>query len=144
MNLFSRHGLAAPVILALAALGAVPAQAATAAPAQDAALASLSQPYFSTPQAAMTYLAHAYNTDNAADLHYVTTPAAFQNLKAIRSDMIDLRLRYCSATGRGDYDCYFSGDYPKHLHMKGHQAAEYIAAPALRQGWYLYYYQGCD
>jgi hypothetical protein len=133
MNLLSRHALAASAIVALAALGTVPAQAATPP--------SL---YFSTPQAAMTYLAAAYNSDNVADLHYVTTPAAFANLMAIRSDMIHLRLRYCSATGRGDYDCYFSGDYPKHLHMKGHQAAEYIAAPALRQGWYLYFYQGCD
>jgi hypothetical protein len=132
MNLFFRHGT---VIAAMAALAVVPAQAASAA---------TSQPYFSTPQAAMTYLAAAYNSGNTADLHYVTTPAAFANLQAIRPDMIHLRLRYCSATGRGDYDCYFSGDYPKHLHMKGHQAAEYIAAPALRQGWYLYYYQGCD
>jgi hypothetical protein len=133
MNLRFRHGLIAPVILALAA--AYTAPAAAAAPAQ---------PYFSTPDAAMTYLAAAYNHDDVAALHYVTTPAAFQNLKAARSYMVSLRLRYCHATGRGDYDCYFSGDYPKHLHMKGHIAAQYIAAPALTQGWYLYYYQGCD
>jgi hypothetical protein len=105
--------------------------------------ASFVRQHFGTPQQAMTYLAAAYNRDDVAALHYVTTPAAFQNLMAMRSEAVNLQLRYCSPTGHGDYTCYFRHDYPKSLHRQGHGSSEFIAAPALTQGWYMYFFEDC-
>ena len=48
----------------------------------------------------MRYLADAYNRDNVAALHYVTTPSAFNALIAMRSEAVDLQLKSCAPTAR--------------------------------------------
>ncbi len=101
-------------------------------------------PHFDTPQAAMTYLAAAYNRNDTAALHKVTEPRAFRLLQTMRADAINLRLRYCSATPRGDYNCYFRHDFLPSLHRSGHGEAQFIAAPALNPGWYMYRFITCD
>jgi hypothetical protein len=61
----------------------------------------------------------------------------------MRSEAVDLKLRYCSATGRGDYNCYFQHRYPKRMHNSGYGASEFIAAPAINPGWYMYIFEDC-
>lgn len=100
-------------------------------------------PHFDTPQAAMAYLASAYNSDNTTALHAVTEPRAFRALMGMRSEAVNLRLTRCTPNPRGDYTCYFWHDYPASLHKSGHGAAEFIAAPALNPGWYMYQFSGC-
>src|SRR6266496_1386796 len=65
---------------------------------------SVVRPHFGTPQAAMRYLADAYNRDDVAALHYVTTPSSFNPLIAMRSEAVDLQLKSCAPTGHGDYN----------------------------------------
>lgn len=114
-----------------------PAQPSTAAPGNT-------KPHFDTPQAAMTYLAHAYNTWDVTALHYVTEPRAFARLMEMRSDAFNLRLKYCTANPRGDFTCYFRHDFPVSEHKTGYGQAVFIAAPALTPGWYMYQFQTCD
>jgi hypothetical protein len=116
------------------------AAAAPAAPADATATRALN---FASPQAAMGYLAAAFNADNSAALHEVTTPQAFRQLQAMRSGAVNLRLRSCTLNPRGDYTCQFVHDYPASLHQPGHGAATVIAAPALDPGWYMYTLLDC-
>jgi len=101
-------------------------------------------PRFDTPQAAMTYLAAAYNSGDITALHYVTEPRAFSRLMSMRSDALNLQLQYCTHNPRGDYTCYFRHDFPASEHKSGHGQAVFIAAPALNPGWYMYQFQSCD
>jgi hypothetical protein len=101
-------------------------------------------PHFDTPQAAMTYLAAAYNKDDITALRHVTGPRAFRRLMGMRSDAFNLRLKYCTPNRRGDYTCYFSHAFPASEHKPGHGEAVFIAAPALNPGWYMYQFQSCD
>jgi hypothetical protein len=101
-------------------------------------------PHFNTPQAAMRFLAAAYNNHNSTELHWVTTPVSYARLMGMRSEAINLRLRSCTLNrGRGDYTCHFSHDYLPSLHKTGHGAATFIAAPALTPGWYMYTFLDC-
>lgn len=119
--------------------------AAPAPPASQPALASgYAGPHFDTPQAAMTYLAAAYNSDDITALHHVTEPRAFSRLMRMRSDAVNLRLESCTANPRGDYTCYFRHDFPASEHKPGHGEAVFISAPALNPGWYMYQFQSCD
>ncbi len=93
---------------------------------------------------AMTYLAAAYNRGDLRALHYVTEPRAFSRLMSMRSDALNLKLKYCTANPRGDYTCYFRHDFPASEHKSGHGQAVFIAAPALNPGWYMYQFQSCD
>jgi hypothetical protein len=87
----------------------------------------------------MLYLASAYNAHDATALRAVTTPQSYRELMQMRSEAVDLQLRYCTADrGRGDYICYFRHDYPASLHKSGHGASKMLIAPALNPGWYLY------
>jgi hypothetical protein len=87
----------------------------------------------------MRYLARAYNQHDTVALHEVTTPGSYRELKLLRSQAVDFRLRSCSKNpGRGDYTCEFVHDYPASLHQTGHGSATFIVAPALNPGWYLY------
>jgi hypothetical protein len=116
-----------------AAVPSAPAAPVTAPPAP----AGYRGPHFSTPEAAMNYLATAYNTHHWARLHAITTPIAFAQLMQMRSEAINLRLTRCvPRAGRGDYLCYFTHDYPATGKPGGH--AEMIVAPALDPGWYVY------
>src|SRR5260370_15893031 len=119
--------------------------AAPAPPTSQSALASgYAGPHFDTPQAAMTYLAAAYNSDDITALHHVTEPRAFRLLMAMRSGAVNLRLTHCTPNPRGDYTCYFRHDFPASEHQSGHGQAVFIAAPALNPGWYMYQFQSCD
>ena len=97
-----------------------------------------SGPHFSTPQAAMRYLARAYNHDRAL-MHAVTTPQAYRQLMGMRSEAVNLRLLGCvpSGSGRGDYICTFRHDYLASLHKSGHGSARFLVAPADNPGWYM-------
>ena len=135
-----------------------PAGASTAAPASSAspsiapassappstAAPGYTGPHFDTPQAAMTYLAEAYNAGDLTALHHVTEPRAFSRLMSMRSDAFNLRLKYCTPNPRGDFTCYFRHDFPASEHKTGHGQAVFIAAPALNPGWYMYQFQSCD
>jgi hypothetical protein len=144
------HPVASAHIAAASTAAAVPEivpSPSSAAPLRSAAeaptTASVVRPHFATPQAAMTYLAAAYNRDDVAAIHYVTTPASFKALMAMRSEAVDLQLRSCTRTGRGDYLCLFRHRYPKHMHDKGYGVSQFIAAPAINPGWYMYQFLDC-
>jgi hypothetical protein len=140
-----RHATAA-----LAASRPAPAPAAsrpapTASPATGATAAGYTGPHFTTPQAAMTYMAAAYNSDDTTAMHAVTDPQAFTSLLAMRSSDVDLRLKSCTATPRGDYMCSVRYSDPASRHNSGYRTAMLIAAPALNPGWYMYrFLYGCD
>ena len=125
-----------------------PAGASTASPASSAspstAVPGYTGPHFETPQAAMIYLADAYNAGDLTALHHVTEPRAFSRLMSMRSDALNLRLKYCTPNPRGDFTCYFRHDFPASEHKTGHGQAVFIAAPALNPGWYMYQFQSCD
>src|SRR3954470_9303964 len=69
-------------------------------------------PHFRTPQAAMRYLARAWNRHDLASLRHVTDPMARDALEAMRSEAVNLRLSYCVKQKAGDYECYFKHDFP--------------------------------
>lgn len=92
----------------------------------------------------MTYLAAAFNSDNVAALHAVTTPGSYLALTQMRSEAVNLQLQYCTLdANRGDYYCSFSHDYPASLHQSGHGGSTMLVAPADNPGWYLYRLVGC-
>ena len=92
----------------------------------------------------MTYLVAAFNSDDAAALHAVTTPSAYEELTQMRSEAVNLQLQSCTAdANRGDYYCYFSHDYPAGLHQTGHGASTILVAPAENPGWYMNSHVGC-
>jgi hypothetical protein len=122
---------------------AAPSASATPAPGAPvlaAATSAYTGPHFGTPQAAMSYLTGAYNGDDPAALHAVTTPQAFRQLTAMRSEAVNLQLQSCvpSGSGRGDYVCTFGHDYPASLHQSGHGSSRILVAPAENPGWYMY------
>ena len=119
------------------------AATATAAP-QPTPASGYAGPHFDTPQAAMTYLAAAYNSDDITALHHVTEPRAFSLLMRMRSDAVNLQLKYCTLNPRGDYTCYFRHDFPASEHKPGHGEAVFISAPAHNPGWYMYQFESCD
>jgi hypothetical protein len=87
----------------------------------------------------MIYLASAYNGHDGMALRAVTTPQSYRELTQMRSEAVNLQLRYCQLDrGHGDYICYFRHDYPTSLHQSGHGASQMLIAPALNPGWYLY------
>ena len=93
----------------------------------------------------MRYLTAAYNRDEPAQLHAVTTPQAFSQITAMRSEAVDLQLQSCtpSGSGRGDYVCTFQHDYPVSLHKVGNGSSRILVAPALNPGWYMYTLLDC-
>lgn len=58
----------------------------------------------------------------------------------MRGEAVNLRLKSCQATGRGDYSCTFIHRYPD---QAGHGSSVMVAAPALNPGWYLYQILDC-
>ncbi|MDQ1746268.1 MAG: hypothetical protein QOD07_531 [Frankiaceae bacterium] len=101
-------------------------------------------PRFDSPEAAMRYLAAAWNRHDVAALKHVTTPEGRAALTGMYDEAVNLRLDYCQArSGMGDYDCHFIHDYPARLHKKGEGHAEFIAGPARNPGWYMTVFVGC-
>jgi hypothetical protein len=122
-----------------------PADPATpSAPAGSPTPAAATEPHFTTPQAAMTYLATAYNSDDVAALHSVTNARSFTSLQSMRTTDVNLKLTSCRPTGHGDDECTFRYTYVG----EGQHAARnamVTAAPALNPGWYMYrFIEGCD
>jgi hypothetical protein len=123
--------------------GSRPGPAASAVPGAPAA--GYAGPHFTTPQAAMTYLAHAYNRDDTAALHAVTDPQAFTALMSMRSSDTGLRLRSCTQNPHGDYTCSFRYGHPAGRPGPRHETTMIIAAPARNPGWYMYrFIEGCN
>jgi hypothetical protein len=100
-------------------------------------------PHFDTPEAAMTYLASAWNRDDLADLCQVTNPNARLLLLEMHREAVNLRLAHCDKVGVGQYSCLFSHDYPRKMHKKGIGHATLDVASADVPGWYMTVYEGC-
>jgi hypothetical protein len=100
---------------------------------------------FATPQAAMQYLAAAYNRNDLAALKHVTTPQARNNLLFMRPNADNLQLVGCTANaGRGDYRCGFTHGFPAATHQAGTGHAHFTAAPADKIGWYMTVLNDCS
>ena len=99
--------------------------------------------YWATPQAAMRYLAAAWNRHDDVALRHVTTPDGRNALEEMRSEAVNLRLRACTRNPAGDYTCVFDHDYPASMHKRGHGTATFIAGPAREHGWYMTSFVGC-
>jgi hypothetical protein len=102
-------------------------------------------PHFDTPQAAMSYLANAWNADNVQELDYVTDPAGRSQMDSMAALMVNLAFKYCAENPAGDYTCYFSHDiaptsspttYPNPMNYPPGEAV-FTVAPAEGPGWYL-------
>jgi hypothetical protein len=103
------------------------------------------QLHFATPEAAMRYLAAAYNRNDLASLKHVTTPEARNNLLFMRPNADNLQLVGCTANaGRGDYLCGFTHDFPATMHLSGAGHAHFTAAPADKVGWYMTVLNDCS
>jgi hypothetical protein len=139
---------AAPTVAAAPRITAVPttpishprSQTPKAAPTDSVA----PRLHFATPQAAMRYLAVAYNRNDLAALKHVTTPEARNNLLFMRPNADNLQLVGCTANpGRGDYLCGFTHGFPAAKHHAGTGQAHFTAAPADRFGWYMTVLNDC-
>ena len=111
----------------------------------DQVCSSVGTPHFDTPQAAMTYLANAWNAGNVQEIDYVTDPNGRQELDSMASVMVNLRIEECSPNPSGDYTCYFMHDikpstspttYPNPMNYPPGEAV-FTVAPAETPGWYL-------
>jgi hypothetical protein len=101
-------------------------------------------PHFRTPQAAMRYLARAWNRHDTAALKHVTDPSARYELEQMRTEAVNLRLNYCVKQKAGDYECFFKHDFPKGYKGKERRGvAQFVVGPALRPGWYMTVFESC-
>jgi hypothetical protein len=139
---------AAPAVTLLEPVPAVtaPKPAAKAAPVAHPtpAPSASARLYFSTPQAAMRYLAAAYNRNDLVALGHVTTPVARANLVAMRRTATNLQLVGCTPNPAGDFACSFTHDYPASLHVSGTGHAHFTAAPADEHCWYMTVLDDCN
>jgi hypothetical protein len=130
---------------------AVPTQvpAPTAVPVPTPLKATVSPkpvPSFSTPEAAMVYLASAWNRGDLAELKHVTDPVARDLLWNMHREATNLRLKDCTYDKQmRDYSCLFTHDYPV-----GYQGAKgkvgnavFRVGPVRRSGWYMTVYESC-
>jgi hypothetical protein len=102
-------------------------------------------PHFETPDAAMTYLASAWNSNNVRELDYVTNPAGRAQMNSMAALMVNLQFKSCTENPAGDYTCYFNHDiapstspttYPNPAGFPPGEAV-FTVAPAIGPGWYL-------
>ena len=102
-------------------------------------------PTFRTPEAAMVYLASAWNRGDMTELKHVTDPAAREQLWNMHREATDLALQKCERRDVGDYECTFTHDYP--VGYSGDRMAQgkawVLVGPARRSGWYMTVYEGC-
>lgn len=101
--------------------------------------------HFETPEAAMRYLADAWNRGDLKSLKHVTDPEARARLQEMHREATDLKLDHCTYTkGRGDYECYFTHGFPEgYTHENPIGTAEFTVGPADRPGWYMTYFVDC-
>jgi hypothetical protein len=100
-------------------------------------------PYFGTPQAAMRYLAQAWNHHDLDALCHVTDPDARRLLDEMHHEAVHLRLAKCDYVTVGLYGCTFRHDYPRHLHQHGVGHAFIEVRSARTPGWYSTGAIGC-
>lgn len=99
--------------------------------------------HFDTPQAAMRYLASAWNRLDYAALCQVTNPDARYLLVNMHSEAVNLRLKKCTKQAVGAYGCVFIHDYPASMHKRGHGQTWLQVAAARNPGWYMTEYESC-
>jgi hypothetical protein len=99
--------------------------------------------HFDTPEAAMTYLASAWNRNDLAALCQVTNPNARFLLNDMHNEAVNLRLKKCDKVDVGHYSCTFRHDYPAHMHKTGTGSTWLDVAPADDPGWYMTVFEGC-
>ena len=151
------------LLLLVAACGGGSGTAALHAPSPSTSLTpsptpSPTVPYFATPEAAMRYLAAAYNRHDLVALKHVTTPIARDALENMRAEAIDLQLDHCTRnTDRKDYDCTFRHGFPAGYDPKAPHddaglgyaesttpgTATFVVGPATRSGWYMTVLESC-
>ena len=144
--------LPAPVVTS-APPEASPSPSASASPSPSSS-PSPAVPYFATPEAAMRYLADAWNRRDLVSLKHVTTPIGRESLEYMRQEAVDLRLTSCARnTDRQDYDCTFTHGFP--VGYQGHPedagyarseksgTATFVVGPATRSGWYMTVLESC-
>lgn len=114
------------------------------------------KPHFGSPEAAMRYLADAWNRNDLVALKHVTNPAARDQLNNMHGVAINLRLNHCEARqGQGDYQCFFDHDYPPHASTTlpsqamvdtGAPAGQavFLVGPATTPGWYMTVFESCS
>ncbi len=111
----------------------------------DNVCSSTGAPHFDTPQAAMAYLADAWNGHDVQEIDYVTDPAGRAQMDSMAAQMPHLTFKSCTQNPAGDDTCYFTHDivpstspttYPD---PGGYPAGEavFTVAPAEQPGWYL-------
>ena len=101
-------------------------------------------PSFRTPEAAMRYLADAWNRGDLVELKHVTDPSARQQLLDMHREAADLRLEKCARRDPGDYECTFSHGFPiGYPHSRPRGKAGFLVGPARRSGWYMTVYEYC-
>ena len=135
---------------------AAPTPAPTGAPKRDADENKVQPPiapprcpaggpsvHFYTPEAAMTYLASAWNRNDLAELCQVTNPNARFLLNGMHDEAVNLRLISCKNTGVGEYQCVFRHDYPKKMHKKGTGRTWLQVGAADNPGYYMTVYEHC-
>ncbi|MCU1373877.1 MAG: hypothetical protein JWO68_1163 [Actinomycetia bacterium] len=100
------------------------------------------KPHFDTPEAAMTYLAAAWNADDVVSLRHVTDPSARAELDAMHEVATNLELDHCDAN-EGDYTCHFSHDHPDSVTESTGEAV-FVVGPADTPGWYMTVFESCN
>jgi hypothetical protein len=123
-----------------------PSVTATTSSAATNSAAVHPPPHFDTPEAAMRYLALAWNNNDLVSLRHVTDPSARSQLLSMHSEAVNLRLDHCTKRPQGDYLCTFSHDYPPGTSTTiagGVGRAEFVVGPALTPGWYMTVFQSC-
>jgi hypothetical protein len=100
-------------------------------------------PHFDTAEAAMRYLATAWNTNDLDALCHVTNPNARMLLLDMHRDAVNLRLDHCRHLDDGGAQCVFRHYYPPTMHRHGTGRTWLDAAPARNPGWYMTVFVGC-
>lgn len=117
----------------------------------DQVCSAAGAPHFESPQAAMVYLASAWNSGDVQKIDYVTDPNGRRQMDAMAAQMADLRFESCTQNPNGDYTCYFSHaiapstsptTYPNPAGYPPGEAV-FTVAPATGPGWYLTYVVHC-
>jgi len=104
------------------------------------------RPHFDTPEAAMTYLAAAWNKNDLISLRHVTDPAARDELDGMHSEAANLRLDHCDLQPAGDYQCVFDHGYPSGYTPPAGTTegqAVFLVGPADTPGWYMTVFVSC-
>jgi hypothetical protein len=156
MGIRLRVGRAAAVaaLVTASVAGMAPAaQATSAAPVwpRQVCQVNAGQVHFRTPEAAMRYLAKAWNCNDVAALRHVTTPGSRAELLEMKHEAVNMTLDRCTREGSGDYQtyyCEFTHHYPKGVAHDdpgpdGLGRAYIFVFPARAPGWYAHEHIGC-